>query len=330
MENLNYILSYLPSELSFAFSRIDTDIKSKITEIRIRRDKPVVVVIRNYSYFIDANGDLFDCFCRGVMICDSEVFDKLFLNLCDYTLYANMQTLNQGYLMLPNGARIGVCSTANIEDKIVKSVKNISSLNIRISREHKGCAYPILNAIYQNDIPNVIIAGKPNSGKTTLLRDIARGLSSGFNNKYRKVSIIDERNEIAGKCDDLISLDIGVNTDILTGFSKAKGIEIATRTLSPEIIICDEISTDEELENILFAFSSGVKFALSVHVGSKSDLFNKSIVRKLLANDEFDYIVYLNEYTYKAEIIKCSEVQNEINRCSVNNVLLDYNRHTIM
>lgn len=330
MENFNFVMKYLPEELSNVLNLLDTSIKKRVSEIRIRRDRPVMIVIRNNSYFVDNNADIYDYEYHSVLKCPSEVMDKLFLTICDYTIYANMETLKNGYITLPNGSRIGVASTAVIRDDLVSSVKNITSINIRVPKEFVGCSNSLLDELYQENIPNIIVAGKPNSGKTTLLRDIARALSSGYNSRFRKVTIIDERNEIAGKNDDQIGLDIGLNTDVLTGFSKAKGIEIATRTLSPEIIVCDEISTYKELESIKFAFSSGIKFALSVHIGSKQDLYNKEIIRELINLNEFDYVVMLDEYTYKPVIIERAEIQNEINRSFNNSYFLNNRRITIV
>lgn len=323
-------MKYLPEELSNVLNLLDTSIKKRVSEIRIRRDRPVMIVIRNNSYFVDNNADIYDYEYHSVLKCPSEVMDKLFLTICDYTIYANMETLKNGYITLPNGSRIGVASTAVIRDDLVSSVKNITSINIRVPKEFVGCSSALLDELYQDNIPNIIVAGKPNSGKTTLLRDIARALSSGYNSRFRKVTIIDERNEIAGKNDDQIWLDIGLNTDVLTGFSKAKGIEIATRTLSPEIIVCDEISTYKELESIKFAFSSGIKFALSVHIGSKQDLYNKEIIRELINLNEFDYVAMLDEYTYKPVIIERAEIQNEINRSFNNSYFLNNRRITIV
>lgn len=305
---MKYILSKIPSNISSAINNIDANISARITEIRIRKDKPVVIVIKNSSYFIDDNGELYDYLSDNAVMCNKDEFDKCFLELCDYSIYSNMDNMKNGYITLKNGSRVGIASTCVIDDSNTISVKNITSMNIRIPREYVGFSDNILNFLYINSFPSIIVAGKPNSGKTTLLRDIARGLSSGFNDTYRKIVVVDERNEICAKNDDDISLDIGINTDVLSSFPKAKGIEIATRTLSPEMIICDEISTKEELNSILYAFSSGVRFAVSVHVGDKSDLYSKQIVRDLVHTNEFSYIVWLDEYTYNTEIIEAQDV----------------------
>lgn len=305
---MKYILSKISKNISNIILNINPVILEKVTEIRLRRNAPIILVLRNNAYFINDNGEIFDEYIENAVICSADDLDESFMQLCDYSIYNNMENMKKGFITLQNGARIGVASTCVIDENSVISVKNITSLNIRIPREFEHCSDKILNFLYINSFPSIIVAGKPNSGKTTFLRDMAKQLSSGFNNRYRKVTIIDERNEFCAKNESEISLNVGLNTDVLTNFPKPLGIEIATRTLSPEMIICDEISTKKELESIAFAFSSGIKFALSIHIGDKLDLFKKQIVKDLIKTNEFSYIVWLDDYTYNAEVIDINDV----------------------
>lgn len=308
------VLDYFNDKLKDVFCALDDDILIRINEIRIRKNREVVVVIKNTSYFIDYNADIYDYPSNHCVVVNSEDFDEIFMNICDYSIYNNMDNLKKGFITLPDGSRVGVAGSAVFDDGKIISVKDITSLNFRVSKQIVGCADEVLNFLYVNAFPSIIIAGRPNSGKTTLLRDIARGLSGGFNNKYTKIAVIDERNEIAGKRNGEITMNLGCNTDVISSYSKAQGIEIATRTLSPEMIICDEISTMQEVESILYSFSSGISFALSVHISSQQDLLNKPIINVLLKTKQFSYIVLLDDYTYKPEIIEADEIYNEICR----------------
>ncbi len=300
---------------------MEKSVASKITEIRLRRNSYMLVVIKNTSYFVDYNGDLYETCQNHCVKVNEEDFDKVFMSMCGYSFHSKTEELKNGYLTLDCGARIGVASTAVYDNDSFVSVKNISSLNIRIPREVKSCAKDVVNCLYVNSFPSIIVAGKPNSGKTTLLRDISRSLSSGFNNRYRKITIVDERQELGGAGG---FLDLGINTDVLTCFEKPKGIELAARTLSPEMIICDEVSTLNEVEAIKFGFRSGIKFALSVHAESKSELAEKPVINALLSTGEFSFIVLLEDYSYKAQIIEASEVLCEtdgiVNSDSFNNI----------
>lgn len=319
MNRVKEIYEYFDDEIKFAFEQIDSAIYERMSEIRIRINQPVVIVIKNRSYFIDYNGDIYDYVTHNSIVFDKNRFDELVLRLCDFSIYSHEEELKDGYIALNNGSRIGISGTALYSDNKISTIKDITSLNIRIPRDVSGCANNILNCLYVNSFPSIIIAGKPNSGKTTILRDMANQLSNGFNNTYRKIAIIDERNEIAGKDLDGFSLNLGINTDVLTGIKKSKGIEIATRALSPEMIICDEIATVDEVEQVKSAFSCGISFALSVHVADKTDLLSKPIFKSLLMTNEFSYIVLLENYTYSYSIIDCSEVLNEIIGNGINN-----------
>lgn len=314
MNLIHEIISCLPQEIAEALTNVDETVLNKVTEIRIRRLKKVVLVVRNSSYFVDSNGDLYDFPSSTSLKVGEELFDKIFYSLCDYSVYNNMDSLINGYITLKCGARVGVTGTAVIKDGCVCSVKDISSLNIRVPNQVTGCSLPLLNFLYINSFPSIIVAGEPNSGKTTLLRDMTRELSGGFNNKYCKITVVDERNEICGKCNDSFTMELGENTDVITGYPKSKAIENAIRTMSPELIVCDEISTVAELEAIKDGFSAGVSFALSIHCRDFEDLVNKPIVKALLEVKEFSYIVLLNEHSYKYEIIDAAEVYNEICR----------------
>ncbi len=314
MNKIDSIIDYMPSGLAKVFSKVDRKYLNLVNEIRIRRNRPVALVIRNSTYFLNSHGVLFDCCTEDCVVVNSSIFDDLFIKLCDYSIHSNIENLKKGFLTLNNGARVGVASTAVVSEKGYSFVKNVIALNIRVPQEVKGCSNILMNSIYKEDVPSIIVAGRPNSGKTTLLRDIAYQLSSGFNGEYRKVAIIDERNEFAAKHENELTMDLGVNTDVLTYFSKSIGIEIATRALSPELIICDEVSTDDELSSIMYAFSSGVSFALSVHISDKDDLLTKPIIARLLNTRQFSYIVLLDNYTYIPKIIDANEVLSEIYR----------------
>ncbi len=314
MSELDYILSFMGQEVISAFDLLDKDVRRRITEIRVRSENYMMVVFRSTSYFISSCGEIRESPGNDSIRLSREYVDKLFLKFCEYSVYSNTDNIKQGFVTLKNGARIGLTGTAVMNNGEITGVKDITSLNIRIPHEVIGCSDKVLNFLYVNLFPSVIVAGMPSSGKTTLLRDMARQLSSGFAGKYRKVAMIDERCEFAGRRDVNSALNVGINTDVLSSFPKTEGIELATRTLSPEMIICDEVSKLSEASAISAAFSSGVKFALSVHIGSKDDLYRKSIIKQLIETGEFSYIILLNGCNYTEEILDAQEVYGEICR----------------
>ncbi len=323
MKGYENAISCLAPPLSIILSNIDEKEKAKINEIRIRLEKPITLIHETGVWFVNCNSKLMNYPGESAYIVSKKELNDCFSKICDYSIHSKNENLIKGYVTVKGGIRVGVASSAVVQNGSITSVKDITSLNIRVAKGIIGAGQPILNTLFVNSSPSIIVASKPSGGKTTVLRDMARLLSSGFNSRYRRVSIIDERNEIAGKYNGGFVFDVGLNTDVLTGFSKASGIEIALRTLAPEYIICDEIATVEEANAINYAFASGVNFIVSMHIKNKESLFNKKVFRALLESNEFSYIVFLNNYSRDIEIVDCREVSNEIFRidssCNGNN-----------
>lgn len=198
-----------------------------------------------------------------------------FAELCRYSVHSYSNEIAEGFITLDGGHRVGLCGTAVISGGKLSSVKDISSLNIRIAHEVKGCAEEIYERFFSDGLRSLILAGRPMSGKTTILRDLSRILG-----REHRVALIDSRNELSASVHGLPSLDIGENTDVLCGYPKSEGIMTALRSLSPEIIICDEIGDDyEAVEQCLFC---GVKLAAAAHAGSLSELSRRHGTDRLL------------------------------------------------
>lgn len=267
-----------------------------------------MIYLKNTPYFISVSGRLIERYCDHCVAIDDENFDFITDRLCNHSFHTNMHSMIDGYITAKNGSRVGISATAVYKDGNIHSVRDISSINIRIAAQHRNCASEVLKLLYSNTIPSIIVAGPVMSGKTTFLRDLSRQLSSGFAGKYRKVAITDERKEIAS------GFDVGLNTDVLYSYDKAKAIEIATRTLSPDIIVCDEIGNMNELEAIQYGFSTGVSFAVSVHMKERRQLTENKIVSRLILTGEFDYIVLLKSFTDEFEIIDLRSSESENSR----------------
>jgi stage III sporulation protein AA len=218
--------------------------------------------------------------------------------MCDYSMHSHYEDIANGYITLPNGSRVGLCGTAVYEKNLFKSVKDISCMNIRIPRCVSGISEILFKKLITNELQSMIIAGPPSSGKTTLLKDISYQLSSGRLGRYYKVSIVDERKEICPEKNDIEK--IGPNTDILLGYPKSTGMSIAVRTLSPEIIICDEIGFNDEINEIINGINSGIHFILTIHANSYDELKRKVIFSKLIKASSF-LIIFVNssEFLFK-------------------------------
>lgn len=221
---------------------------SDIYEIRIRAGRSVVLetaggrVVTNKTVGADEIADCIKSF-------------------CDHSLHSFEKELREGFITLRGGHRAGFCGTAVIKNGVLEGIKDISGINIRIAREVTGAGDNLIPAVFDEKFKGLLICGRPMSGKTTVLRDLCRIIGD-----RRKLSVIDERGEIAAVYGGIPQNDVGTFTDVLNGYGKAEGVEIATRTLSPEYIACDEITGYEN--SVRLCLNSGVKMIFTLHCAS--------------------------------------------------------------
>lgn len=313
LENYQYIISFISPRIREYLAKISDNNKQSIQEIRLRKGRPIVIVNSNGSCFLNNNSKLTYINSNSCVIPDeNEIIDTV-NKMCHYSFHSHSETLSNGYISLPNGSRVGVVGTAVMDGKSIKSIKDITSVNIRISRNIKNISDEIINHFSNKGLKNIIIVGPPNSGKTTMLRDIAFQLSSGNCGKYFKVAVIDERKEII-----LNENNAGYNTDVLYGYPKAEGMSIAIRTLSPDCIICDEIANSIEAKNITDYINTGVKFIVSIHADNFDELKNKPLFKILIKNG-FNDLVVLNDSKQPGTILNISKVVIKDNDFIVNN-----------
>ena len=225
----------------------------RVAEIRLRTSRP--------AYAVTLDGRNIPCSPPFTQ----EDINECFLELCRNSVHSFAREIAEGYITLPGGGRVGFCGTAVIQEGRLTALRDISSLNIRFPRQVKGCAEELCRRVFSEGLCSVIVCGRPLSGKTTVLRDMARILGQAH-----RVAVVDSRGELAGVHGGIPALDVGENTDVLNGYSKADGIMCALRSLSPEIIICDEIGGDAE--SVRQCMNCGVKLVVSAHAGSIAEL----------------------------------------------------------
>lgn len=246
-------------EIGKILAEVSRDIRTRACEVRLRRDKPVIIHLEReivtLSHIVTSD-ELEECFCA----------------LCRYSVYCFENEIREGFITLRGGHRAGFCGTAVYKDGKLVTLKNISSINLRIAREFIGCAENLRMILRQPDFRGLLIAGRPMSAKTTLLRDLCRIIS-----EENKVSVIDTRGELAAVCDGCSQLSLGMNSDVLDGYSKRDGIIAAVRVLSPQFIACDEVTGEEE--SLEKAILCGVKIIATVHAYSLEEALLSDIVK---------------------------------------------------
>lgn len=286
MDRIKQAISFLPKRLYETIYSVRKEYFENMTEIRIRVNSPISVKLNGKTYFIDGNSNLsFKPNPYMPIVSDNEI-SEAFVRLCEYSVYSHSDDMKKGFITLSGGHRVGFCSTAVKENDSIISIKNVTSFNIRIASQHVGCSNEIFSYMKENGFGNILVAGEPSSGKTTILRDLARNLS----NELFNVCVCDERSELFG---DNNVFEKGFCVDILSSFPKHIAVSNAVRTMSPDYIITDEIGDVRECEAICQAINCGVRFAMSIHCPDYEQLKEKIIFRKIDELKRFDYIVFL-------------------------------------
>ncbi len=277
------ILNILPQSIKDALG--DLAQSKTLQEIRIRADKPLVFQVGNreiVNQYTPRSDDL----------------KTIIQRMSNYSIYAFEEELKQGYITIKGGHRVGVCGKCVIENNEVKTIKNIASLNIRICREVKSCSDSIMKFIIKdNEVINTIIISPPKCGKTTLIRDITRNISDGMDKvvfEGKKVCVVDERSELGACFNGIPQLNIGLRTDILDGCPKSEGIMMAIRSMSPDVIVCDEIGAYKDIDSILNALNSGVSLITTIHGYDVEDLYNRPVFKEIVENNVFKRAIVLS------------------------------------
>jgi stage III sporulation protein AA len=271
---------------------------NQIDEIRIREGRPIIFYGSKTELFLGESGRITDKNISLYKVSKEEIY-KILLMISQKSLYAYKEDIINGFITLPGGHRVGIVGKTIIEHKRIKNIINYSGLNFRISHFIYGCAEKIFEYLIEDgQVLNTLIISPPACGKTTILRDVARIISNGtkkYNFQGIKVGIVDERSEIASLHNGLSRYDIGLRTDVLDGCPKQEGIMMMLRTMSPEVIITDEIGGDSDLEIIDKTINAGVKIITSFHGYGISKKNIRTEVTNILNKKLFERIIILSK-----------------------------------
>lgn len=275
---------YLPNPWREAIFQLSSDKLDNLEEVRFRLDRPVYCY---GPYWVEPLkvGD-------QILIGVQSDLDHIVGVIAQHSLYARTEELRHGYLTLPGGHRVGIAGKAIWENGKIVTMGDVTGLNFRKARHVEGIA-DALHSIFsrhQLDLESFLIAGPPRSGKTTLLRDCARFFSA----HGERVTIVDERSELAGYHDGHYGFALGLHLDVLDGWPKAEGLNVAIRTLGPDRVIVDEIGSREDLQAVSHALHAGVKVVASIHAQTYDDLRHRGQGELSLEN-LFDAVVFLHK-----------------------------------
>ena len=268
-----------------------------LEEIRLRIAQPLLFFYGNEEWFLDTEKGKLTKEQKRAYIVTKEDLEQMFAFLSHYSFYAYEEEIRQGFLTLEGGHRIGLAGQAVMENGQVKSMRYIYFMNIRVAKERKDCAKKIIPyLLHQNSIYNTLILSPPGMGKTTYLRDAVRLLSDGCNlMEGLRVSVIDERSEIAACHLGKPQNDIGIRTDVLDGCDKAKGILMVLRSMSPQVIAVDELGGEEDFEAVEKVLYSGSRILGTIHAENMEELKQKPYFAKWYKTHIFDRFVLLKK-----------------------------------
>jgi stage III sporulation protein AA len=278
------VLPYLP----VAVRGILAALSGEVEEIRLRAGQPLLVQA--------GDGEL----TPGGYIVSSVDIQSVLMLMTEHSLYARDEELRRGYLALPGGHRVGFAGRTVVENGIVKLLRDISGVNIRIAREVKGAGLKVLPRIYcsrEKLVRHTLIVSPPQAGKTTLLRDLVRLLSRGDPVAGRpgfKVGVVDERSEIAGCYGGRPQLDLGPRTDVLDGCPKAEGMMMLIRSMSPQVVVTDELGRPDDIRAVEEVISSGAAVLATAHGRTIDELIKRPGLAGLFAHNLFELVVVLS------------------------------------
>lgn len=281
---MDEILRLLPEKIKQAIFIQVSDRWSELQEIRLRLGQPIEL---NFHHFIE-----------WVDVIFTEK-DSLFLlsQLSEHSLYRFEDELREGYITVAGGHRVGLAGEVNTVQGNVKQLKHITFFNIRIAKEIIGLANPFMSFLYHGPFYyNTLIVGPPQTGKTTFIRDVARAISDGESGRApRKVGIIDERSEIAACVNGIPQHQVGARTDVMDACPKVTGMMMMIRSMSPEVLIVDEIGKKDDVDALIEAILSGVTVICTVHGFSVDELRKRPSLEVLFQQNVFQRFVILQK-----------------------------------
>jgi stage III sporulation protein AA len=293
---LDDVLGYLPPTLRHALGKLPRHTRVQLEEIRLRCERPVMVVSSDGDYFLTSDGRFASA--EEALIWHQQQATEFIEAISRASLYAMEDDVRAGFITLPGGHRVGLVGQAVLQDGRLRTMKHIASCNVRLARAVVGAADRVLPALVRgNRLLHTLVVSAPGCGKTTLLRDVTRQVSSGvpaIGLPGLRVAVADERSELAACWRGVPQLDLGPRTDVLDGCPKAEGIMLLLRSMSPEVIVSDEVGSDADAAALEEALFSGVTLLATAHGTSLEDVERRPGLARLVRRGAFERLVVLS------------------------------------
>ncbi len=272
----------LPVQLQDGLRALGKDRLATLEELRLRRGFPMTALLPQGEVETD-----------GPPI-GEDALRQVVENATQASAHTALDRVRQGFVTLRGGHRVGLCGSAVKKDGQIVTLRNISSLSVRVARSVVGQAGDLLPQLMEQGIfLSTLILAPPGAGKTTLLRDLVRGLSDGDVGPPLRVGVADERGEIAALWQGEPQLYIGRHTDVMDGCAKAEGLSVLIRGMNPQAAAVDEITDPADAHAVIEAAGCGVALIATAHGDGAEDLRRRPVYRALLENRVFRRLVVL-------------------------------------
>ena len=273
-------LAVLPEHLRTGLRTLGPDRLSRLEEARLRRGFPMTALLPEGEIDTDTPP------------IGEEDLRQVLENATQSSAHTALDRVRQGFVTLRGGHRVGLCGSVVRRDGQIVTLRELSSLSIRVARPVTGQARTLLPQLMEHGtFASTLILAPPGAGKTTLLRELVRGLSDGDGVPPLRVGVADERGEIAALWRGEPQLYVGRRTDVLDGCSKAEGLSILIRGMNPQAVAVDEITAPEDVGALITAAGGGVTLLATAHGEGRAGLERRPLYRPLLDEGLFRFLV---------------------------------------